>query len=138
MLAINLEQSRQNEGTQWYQPDAATRENQQSAQEQLYADHLLAQPYASDDDAKNQRVNFNPHVSQDMQLLTSSDEQAQGQASAQHRLNYQSILKKLKKQLLQHQSNNITSNNMTIAFFGGGEEGSNEVETQNIEEYKKN
>lgn len=73
-----------------------------------------------------------------MQQLATSDEQAQAQASTQHRLNYQSILKKLKKQLLQHQSNNITSNNMTIAFFGGGEEGRNEVETQNIEEYKKN
>ena len=98
MLALNFEQSRQNEAGVWYQSGATTRENQQVAQEQPIDDQLLVQRYAPDDDeARNQRVNFNPYVSQDMQLLSSSEEQAQGQASAQHRLNYQSILKKLKK-----------------------------------------
>ena len=54
MLALNFEQSRQNEAGTWYQPGAATREIQQVAQEQPAEDQLLAYQYApEDEEARN-------------------------------------------------------------------------------------
>ena len=66
-----------------------------------------------------------------MNLLIYNDEKSQSQQ--QNKINYQGIIKKLKKQLFLHSNNNVNSNNMTMQLFGEKE---NDVDK--INDYRRN
>lgn len=110
---------------------------------------MAASPFAERDQAQNsdeqsepRKINFNRYVSQmmnptaDQMGSQTSDLKAKnpGQAPSQptQKVNYQTVLNKLKKQLSHFHSSNTSSNNMTQSIFG------KQSDTETMSNYKKN
>ena len=90
-----------------------------------------------DDQDAPKTVNFNPHVSQQMSLQDSFEDK---NLNYQARINYQTVLKKLKKQLFINSNSNINSNNMIISLFGeqDGQKSKKQFKSEKLLDYEKN